>query len=223
MGEPTRLDLGTGATDPEPCGDPWPCPPRGNMPGKGQQTVFVALRYAECETRPVRVHPAGCGCDGGGCERSRTRESFELAVLWQLPQLHIDAQAADVTWRETVKAALEAQGDVGRGGGLLPVPPCPACGDDPVGGAGQRRPSGRRHRSDCPVRHQLRAATGAVERLRADGRPRALAAHRPGRHRRSSRSTAWSTSRGPTRPRAEAANAKASKAKTMADAATRSR
>ncbi|HEY5186817.1 MAG TPA: hypothetical protein VIM19_18390, partial [Actinomycetes bacterium] len=99
VGEPTHLDLGTGATDPEPCGAPWPCPPQGKMPGKGPQTVYIALRYAECQTRPVRVHPAGCGCDSAGCERSRVRESFELGVLWELPKSHIAARDADLKWR----------------------------------------------------------------------------------------------------------------------------
>ena len=126
--EPTALDLGSGATDPEPCGDPWPCPPRGAMPGKDDQVVFVAIRYAECLTRPVRVHPAGCGCDTAGCERSRIRESFELTVLWELPQSHVNARKEDLAWRAMVKAA---GGEAGERDHLIPAPTCPSGSDDP--------------------------------------------------------------------------------------------
>lgn len=107
--DPVAVDLVKGAATPEPCCEPWPCPPRGQMPGDGERgvrIVFVAVRYAECETRPVRVHPAGCGCGCGGvsCEHSRVRESFEFKVLWELPQSHTDAYDHDQQWRKLVAA-----------------------------------------------------------------------------------------------------------------------
>ncbi len=126
--EPTTLDLGSGATDPERCDDPWPCPPRGRMPGKADQMVFVAIRYDECPTRPVRVHPAGCGCDTAGCERSRIRESFELTVLWELPKSHVTAREEDLAWKAMVKVA---DAEAGEGDRLMPAPPCPSCSNDP--------------------------------------------------------------------------------------------
>jgi hypothetical protein len=49
------------------------------------QRLFVAAAYAECPSRPVRVQPAGCGCDDAGCEYSRTRDGFMLRVLTALP------------------------------------------------------------------------------------------------------------------------------------------
>jgi hypothetical protein len=122
------VDLKTGAHD-QPCSVRLPCPPIGEMPAArdGNVTVYVAVRYAECFSRPVRVHPAGCGCDETGCEYSRVRESFEIKVLWQLPQSHIDAQKDDTQWCNTVHNFSDEQ----RRRHQLPVPPCPECVDDP--------------------------------------------------------------------------------------------
>jgi hypothetical protein len=68
------VDLKTGASA-QPCSVRWPCPPIGAVPAvrDSQATVYIAVRYAECFSRPVRVHPAGCGCDEIGCEYSRVR------------------------------------------------------------------------------------------------------------------------------------------------------
>ncbi len=38
----------------------------------------IEIRYAECQTRPVRTMPAGCGCDDSACEFSRIRDGFEV-------------------------------------------------------------------------------------------------------------------------------------------------
>src|SRR5262245_6013479 len=63
------FDLKLGMPTPEPCTPKWPCPPTGAMPGRDQRArVYLAVRYAECPTRPVRVPPAGCGCDALDCE-----------------------------------------------------------------------------------------------------------------------------------------------------------
>jgi hypothetical protein len=83
------VDLRTGARD-QPCAVRWPCPPLGEPPPRrdGSIVVHIAARYAECYSRPLRVHPSGCGCDETGCEYSRTRDSFEIKVFAQLPQSH---------------------------------------------------------------------------------------------------------------------------------------
>lgn len=49
------------------------------------KTWYLAVCYEECERRPVRVMPAGCGCDDTDCENSRIRESFRIAALDYLP------------------------------------------------------------------------------------------------------------------------------------------
>jgi hypothetical protein len=122
------LDLKTGQPTPDPCTVRYPCPPEGAMPGRDQRSVvYVAVRYAECPARPVRVPPAGCGCDDIDCEYSRVRESFELKVLWKLPDSHVKARAADEQWcQQTQKqAAIISRSHA------WPTPPCPPCEQDP--------------------------------------------------------------------------------------------
>jgi hypothetical protein len=40
--------------------------------------LSLQIRYAECQVRPVRTLPAGCGCDDTACEFSRIRDGFEI-------------------------------------------------------------------------------------------------------------------------------------------------
>ena len=63
--------------------DPW-C---SSVPtdGAGRQILCIAVRYVECQSRPVRVQMAGCGCDDITCEYSRIRDSFEIQALGDLP------------------------------------------------------------------------------------------------------------------------------------------
>lgn len=113
---------------PDPCVRPSPCPPRERLAATSNrgQSAFLAVRYAECDARPVRVHPIGCACGDAGCEYSRTRDSFELARLAVLPQSHAprSSSQADKDWR----AAVE---DWKVNKGPLPVPACPECTDEP--------------------------------------------------------------------------------------------
>jgi hypothetical protein len=137
IGNAVDFDLATGASKPaDPCANVWPCPPTGRMPAPGRNaSVYLAVRYTECDSRPERVHPAGCGCDESSCEYSRIRDAFELKVLWELPQSHKDAQAWDAAWLAQI-AAWKAGAGTPDGGILtqrapLPVPPCAACPSDP--------------------------------------------------------------------------------------------
>jgi hypothetical protein len=50
--------------------------------------LYLAVAYAECPSHPVRVQPAGCGCDDGQCEYSRIRDGFAIRVLETLPASH---------------------------------------------------------------------------------------------------------------------------------------
>ncbi|HEY8550355.1 MAG TPA: hypothetical protein VIL35_10395 [Vicinamibacterales bacterium] len=74
--------------------------------------LYVAVRYRELRTRPVRVQPAGCGCDEAQCEYSRCRDGYEIGVLTECPSSHDRPQ--DVA-------------DLLRG----PIPDCPECPHDP--------------------------------------------------------------------------------------------
>lgn len=78
-GDPTTLD---------PCGgvDPWCSDVR--VQHTADQVLYLAVRYAEHDTRPVRVASCSCGCDDVECEYSRIRDSYELKVLTELPDTY---------------------------------------------------------------------------------------------------------------------------------------
>ena len=46
---------------------------------------YIAIKYDECMSHPVRVPPVGCGCDDTVCEYSRIRDSYEVRCLGSLP------------------------------------------------------------------------------------------------------------------------------------------
>ena len=129
--DPVVFDLsGTWIQEREPCARPWPCPPRGSMPVPGQrEPVYLAIRFAECDARPVRVHPAGCACEDAACEYSRVREDFELKLLWALPESHQDAAEADQRWCDVLRAWMAAP--AGAIAPPPPVPECQACPEEP--------------------------------------------------------------------------------------------
>jgi len=47
--------------------------------------LYVAVKYSECKTRPVRVQPAGCGCSDNSCEYSRLHDGYEIGILTSCP------------------------------------------------------------------------------------------------------------------------------------------
>lgn len=113
VGRPAFLDLATcGARpDPEdPCAPETPSP-RAATPDS-HPDVLVAIRYVECSTRPVRVMPAGCGCDESACEFSRTRDAFELRC-WPVPADWKPPVRSDASCDDIIKA-------------MLTCPPCPS-------------------------------------------------------------------------------------------------
>lgn len=74
---------------------------------------YVVVRYREFATRPVRVQPAGCGCDDAACEYSRWRDGYEICVLDAGPHTG------------------QAPPDLGRLTHQTGIPDCPPCPDDP--------------------------------------------------------------------------------------------
>jgi hypothetical protein len=93
---------------PDPC-EPCGGPPR--QPPSRIEQLFIAIKYVECETRPVRVHPVGCACDDAACEYSRIRDDFKIACLTELPDSHQPdrAQLCDLRSQRAI----------------TPCPPCP--------------------------------------------------------------------------------------------------
>jgi hypothetical protein len=80
---------------------------------EGPDTLYVAVRYKQEATRPVRVQPGGCGCDDTRCENSRWRDGYEIKVLNYCPQGHEEAPIFDDLFEEA------------------PIPPCPPPSEDP--------------------------------------------------------------------------------------------
>jgi hypothetical protein len=100
----------TGVTgEPSQAADPWcvEVPVR-----RDQGPLYVAVKYREVMTRPVRVQPAGCGCDDSQCEYSRLCDGYEIGVLTACPSSH---------------AGPPAFADLATGAGPL----CPPCPPDP--------------------------------------------------------------------------------------------
>jgi hypothetical protein len=94
--------------------DPWCSDVRvDRRPGS---TLYLAVRYAECRTRPVHVRASACGCDEETCEYSRIRDSYALKVLTKLPPAYHGA-----TQPPTLESIVACGAD-GRG---RPCPPDP--------------------------------------------------------------------------------------------------
>lgn len=124
---PVSFDLQLGAQNQAPCAPAWPCPPQPVAATNYQQQVgYLAIRYTECVARPVRVHPAGCGCDQLDCEYSRIRDSFDLKLLWAIPTSHTDAENWAKSWLATLLKDREQIREQGP-----PTPSCMPCADDP--------------------------------------------------------------------------------------------
>jgi len=95
-----------------------PCDPGGGDDSTtGLATKYLAIKYTECPSRPVRTTPYGCGCDETGCDYSRIRDGFSLQCLPELPTSH---------------ARTETSTDYSYGGSTgNQVPPCPPCPREP--------------------------------------------------------------------------------------------
>lgn len=124
----------------DPCGgvDPWCAELRPQR--RAGATLYLAVRYTECETRPARVIGCGCGCDEAECEYTRTRDSYELKVLDELPdsylQRHIRISSSfDDTTQEkalgtlggisALEQARQLMSAFACVGGGRACPPCP--------------------------------------------------------------------------------------------------
>jgi hypothetical protein len=71
----------------DPCASSRPCPPVVRR-ALGSTTAYLAVRYVECQARPVRVAPVGCGCDDADCEYSRIVDGYEFCCLTAVPPTH---------------------------------------------------------------------------------------------------------------------------------------
>lgn len=114
------LDVRTGTvvgSNGTPCAeleDPW-CSNPTTEPS--ERTLYVAIKYQEIMTRPVRVQPVGCGCDDAACEYSRWCDGYEIQILDHCP--HEEQPTPDKT---TDMTALLGEGI---------IPDCPECPTEP--------------------------------------------------------------------------------------------
>ena len=92
--------------------DPWCSPVRT---GQLRSQVYVAVKYKEIMTRPVRVQPVGCGCDETPCEYSRLCDGYEIGLLPRCPDAHLQPPP------------LDNLADLVRGASHT----CPPCPSDP--------------------------------------------------------------------------------------------
>jgi hypothetical protein len=76
----------------EPCmdtPDPW-CVEVFTPPSTTNQTTYyIAVKYVQSMTRPVRVQPTGCGCNDSSCEYSRWHDGYQIGVLDSCPDCNI--------------------------------------------------------------------------------------------------------------------------------------
>ena len=95
--------------------DPWCGEPKSRCP---EGRFYLAIRYAECPSRPVRAGGCGCGCEGDACEYTRVRDGFALKLLTELPQGYSTPMA-----QPSFMGLMTCSSGVARG--------CPPCPDHP--------------------------------------------------------------------------------------------
>jgi hypothetical protein len=109
-----NLQTSGGTSAPAGADDPW-CTPV-YTPRDASGSLYIAVKYAETQTRPVRIQSAGCGSDMTSCEASRWCDSFEIGVLDTLP-----ASYQNGNWSAPDRTALVPR--------ILPT--CSPCPTDP--------------------------------------------------------------------------------------------
>ncbi|HEV7705366.1 MAG TPA: hypothetical protein VGO46_13785 [Gemmatimonadaceae bacterium] len=99
--------------------DPW-CGDTQQRCAEG--TVYLAVRYEECMTKPVRAvtGSCGCGCDDAACEYSRIRDGYAFKVLRELPDSYANP------FVQPPLTVLEPCGKANPKGRA-----CPPCPDNP--------------------------------------------------------------------------------------------
>lgn len=86
-----QFDLGQCIKGPGiPC--PSPCGSVVSVSSVMDSPFYIAIKYTQCLSHPVRVPPLGCGCDETSCEYSRIRDGYELTCLQTLPKTHLKSE-----------------------------------------------------------------------------------------------------------------------------------
>jgi hypothetical protein len=88
-------------------------------PRSTDTTLYVAVKYKEILTRPVRIQPSGCGCTDTQCEFSRICDGYEIGILSDCPDSHKNPQNL-VNDSVSLEKLITDQ-----------LPDCPECPTDP--------------------------------------------------------------------------------------------
>lgn len=88
--------------------------------------VYIAVKYKEIPSRPVRVQPTGCGCDENQCVFSRWRDGYEFGVLTEPTDSHRSASGEAYGGAEDQETTGSAPGE-----SAAECPECPPCPSDP--------------------------------------------------------------------------------------------
>jgi hypothetical protein len=89
--------------------DPW-CTDVFTPPTTTNQTTYyIAVKYLQSMTRPVRVQPVGCGCNDSSCEYSRWHDGYQIGVLDNCPDCNVtDANTTPPAFADLVKGGASA-------------------------------------------------------------------------------------------------------------------
>ena len=125
-----QYDLRTGSTSGA-VGDSCVAPPDPwcsdvYVPRDAKECLYVAVRYKEFLSRPVRVPLIGCGCEESQCEYSRVRDGYEISAIDECPSSHRCDDPAK-TQKGTGGGPTDPRGEwLARKGFHRDCPPCPS-------------------------------------------------------------------------------------------------
>jgi hypothetical protein len=87
------------------------------VPRPAGELLYLAIRYDECLSRPIRsLDDCGCGCGDQDCQYSRVRDGYALKLLRELPANYRQA----TSHRSGYSCSTADWPD-----GVRPCPPCP--------------------------------------------------------------------------------------------------
>lgn len=89
-----------------------------NIP-EGGKTVYVCIKYLECDVEPVPVLVSECSCDDTASKSSIKRETFEYEILQNEPEKPDLMEIPDQPCKKIMQQLIEESLD-----------PCATCGDD---------------------------------------------------------------------------------------------
>ena len=89
-----------------------------NIPEEGK-TVYVCIKYLECDVEPVPVLVSECSCDDTASKSSIKRETFEYEILQTEPEKPDMMKIPDLPCKKIMEQLIKES-----------LGPCATCGDD---------------------------------------------------------------------------------------------